>query len=54
MEYPNNGTLETVSNQKTWIFYYSRKPNLQAIWQKKHSKYVGGIVTSPILNPRGW
>jgi hypothetical protein len=42
-----------MSNQKTQIFYYSKKPNVQAIWQKKHSKDVGGIVTSSISTPKG-
>jgi hypothetical protein len=48
MKDPNKGFFETVLNQKNLTDYYFRKPKVQVIWQKKHSKDVGGTVTSPI------
>jgi hypothetical protein len=53
MKDPNKGFFETVLNQKNLTYYYFRKPKVHVIWQKKHSKDVGGTVTSPTLTQKG-
>jgi hypothetical protein len=53
MEDPRKGFFETILNQKIWISYYFRKQKVQVVPQRKPSKGVGGIATSPILTLKG-
>ena len=53
MKDPSKGFFKNLLNQKTQISYYFKKKKVQVVPQRKHSKGVGGIETSPILTIKG-